>query len=191
MFRVGPYFLGRMLAELPHLLFYTAVFGTVSYWMVNFNPGVDRFFFFLLILIVTCMAAQAIGMFIASLVPTQQIAFAVAPLAITLLMIFAGFYINVASIPPWFIWVYWLSFFHYGFEALILNEFTGADFECPPLPQQCMFPNGKAVIENLSMTNPSSNPWIDVAIIVGIIIVLRVATYISLRFKPGNKSKGG
>jgi ABC-type transport system involved in multi-copper enzyme maturation permease subunit len=191
MFRVGPYFFARICAETPHLMFFTVLFGAICYFMVGFNPAADRFFFFLLILLVNCAAAQSMGMLIASIVPTQQIAFAVAPLLITSLMIFAGFYINVGSIPPWFIWVYWISFFHYGFEALMLNEFSGTTFNCPDAPALCQFPNGNAIIENLSLTNPSSHPWIDIAILVGIIIVLRALTYVSLRWKPGNKSKGG
>jgi ABC-type multidrug transport system ATPase subunit len=191
MYRVSPYFLARWFAEVPHLLFFTTLFGVISYWMVGFNPSADRFFFFLLIMNVTCLCSQAMGMFIASAVPTQQVAFAIGPLLITSLMIFAGFYINVGSIPPWFIWVYWISFFHYGFEALIINEFRGVIFQCPSPPQVCMFPTGESVIQNLSMTNPSSQPWIDIAIMIGILLIVRLLTYLILRFKPGNKPKGG
>jgi ABC-type multidrug transport system permease subunit len=37
-------------------------------------------------------------------------------------LLFAGLLLNHDAIPPAAVWLQWLSIFHYGFEALIVNE---------------------------------------------------------------------
>lgn len=49
----------------------------------------------------------------------------VAPITLVLLMLFGGFFINSANVPVYLIWLQYLSFFKYAFEALVINEFTG------------------------------------------------------------------
>lgn len=39
--------------------------------------------------------------------------------------VFSGFFVNSATIPPYFSWIQYISPMHYGFIALSLNEFTG------------------------------------------------------------------
>jgi ABC-type multidrug transport system permease subunit len=104
-------------------------------------------------------------------------------------MLFGGLYINVGNIPPWFVWIYYISMFHYGYEALIINEFQGVTFECPSPPQPCFFPTGDSVIKNLSMTTPISNIWINVGILFALMIGLKILSYLCLRFIQ--KPKGG
>ncbi|KAJ3191563.1 ATP-binding cassette sub- G member 1 [Irineochytrium annulatum] len=44
------------------------------------------------------------------------------------LMLFAGVFVQSASIPKWIGWLQYLSPIKYGFEALAKNEFTGLMF---------------------------------------------------------------
>ena len=34
-----------------------------------------------------------------------------------------GFFITVDTLPPWVTWVPHISYLHYGFSALVVNEF--------------------------------------------------------------------
>ncbi|KAL9648047.1 hypothetical protein ABK040_012101 [Willaertia magna] len=146
MYSVSAYYLGRSVSELPNIIFFPILFGTIAYWMCGLNPGADRFFIFLLIIVSVALAAQSLGMLLAVLAPTLDVASAVAPLLLTVLMLFGGLYMNVDNIPPYFIWIYWLSIFHYGYEALVLNEFRGTTFECPPAPSSCLTRVGEDAI---------------------------------------------
>lgn len=53
------------------------------------------------------------------------------------LIVTSGFAIVRTSIPPWWIWAYWLSPFAYGLRAVVVNEMTSqawdyADAATPP-----------------------------------------------------------
>jgi len=188
-YRVSSYYLSKSVAELPNAIFFPILNCCITYWMIGLNPGVDRFFIFIFLNVVIAITAQSMGIFLGTFAPSAEFAMAVAPLSITMLMLFGGLYLNVNSIPPWFIWIYFLSFFHYGYEALILNEFQGATFECPAPPQPCYYATGDAVIQTLGMTKPYSNIWIDVGILLFITLVLKFLSYVALRFIQ--KPKGG
>jgi ABC-type multidrug transport system permease subunit len=41
------------------------------------------------------------------------------------MVLYAGFIIIPPAIPDWWIWLYYLSTFHYGLEGLLVNEFVG------------------------------------------------------------------
>jgi hypothetical protein len=53
------------------------------------------------------------------------------------LIVTSGFAIVRTSIPPWWIWAYWISPFAYGLRAVVVNEMTSAawnyaDANTPP-----------------------------------------------------------
>lgn len=189
-YHVSAYFFGKTIAEIPHQIIFPTLFGVIAYWMVGLNPGADRFFIFLLITFIISVTAQSFGQLISAVAPKPEVALALAPVLTTFMMLFGGFYMNVANIPVYFIWVYWISFFHFGFEALVLNEFSGLQFQCKdseykPGPggiKICPIENGDQVITNLNMTSVMSNIWINVGFLCALIVICRVLTFLALRF---------
>lgn len=187
-YRVSSYYLSKSIAEFPNVIIFTCLFGAISYWMCNLNPAVDRFFMFLFIMIVSNLASQSLGMLLACIAPTSDVALALAPILTTILMLFAGLYLNISSIPNYLIWIYYISMFHYAYEALILNEFQGVTFSCPEEPQICAYPTGDAFIQDMAMTGKMATIWINIAMLFALILVMRILTYIVLRF--AQKPKG-
>ncbi|KAF0973210.1 hypothetical protein FDP41_008417 [Naegleria fowleri] len=189
MYQVSAYYLGKSVSELPNIVFFPILFGTIVYWMTNLNAGADRFFIFLLILVSMALAAQALGMVLAVLAPSMEFATAIAPVLLTVLMLFGGLYMNVDNIPPYFIWIYWLSIFHFGYEAMVLNEFAGASFECPPSPAICTYRTGEDVIARNAMDKPYSNVWIDLGFLWAYFLIYRLLAYLILVFFVRPKKK--
>jgi len=188
-YKVSSYFLGKTLAEVPNLIILPIINSAITYWLCNLNPAVDRFFMFMLIIIMVNITAQGLGTLIASFAPNTNVANALAPIIVTLLMLFGGLYINVDNIPNYLIWVYWTSMFHFAYEALTLNEFRGAVFKCPDEPASCMRPTGESVIKSLSMTSVMSNIWINLALMMALNIAYRILAYLCLKYL--RKPKGG
>ena len=89
-YRVSSYYIGRTTAELPIAIIFPLIFGMICYWLVGLNPKIERFFIFLLILILLSMVSQAFGFFISALAPSREIGVAIAPLFITLFTLFSG-----------------------------------------------------------------------------------------------------
>jgi len=186
-YHVSSYYLGKALAELPSQILFPIMFSLIAYWMVGLNPYADRFFLFLLIIVIMSTSAQAFGVMISTVAPKAEVGLAIAPVVLTVLMMFSGFYLNISNIPVYFIWVYWISIFHFGFEALVLNELSGVTFFCKdselkgPL-RVCPIPDGQTMINNLSMTTSLSNIWINLGFMLLLQIIMRLVTFLALRF---------
>lgn len=184
-FRVSSYYLAKTFAEIPSSVIFPFLFGVISYWMIGFRADAGAFFTYILITVILSNTAQALGFVLSAGTPNQNVTLAIAPLLTTLLMLFGGFYINAANIPPYFIWIHYLSLFKYAYEALIVNEFQNLPFYCEDSEligalKVCPVTNGNQVLKNLSMDNV--NLWIDIACLFGLFIALRVVGYLIIRF---------
>jgi ABC-type multidrug transport system permease subunit len=112
----------------------------------------------------------------------MSIANTIAPLVIVLFLLFAGLYENSSTIPVYLIWVYYISMFHYGYEALFLNEFEGLTFTCVP-NQPCLFPTGQAAIDYYGFNTAISNKWLDLAFLGAICAACKLIAFIALALK--------
>jgi ABC-type multidrug transport system permease subunit len=99
--------------------------------MIGFYPSALIFFhqYFTLGLISFC--ASGYGFFISSIAPSEEAATALASPMMVPLMIFGGFFIKTLSTPLYFIWIKYLSWFFYGFNNLIINQWENVGF-CVP-----------------------------------------------------------
>src|SRR3989338_10134450 len=148
------------------------------YYLVGLNENVERFFMFIFILVVVSVASSSMGSLFAVVSPSFGVAMAIIPLITTVLMLFGGFYKNVSNIPPYAIWFYWISIYHFGFEALIHNEMIGTNFECTST--FCAFPNGESVIEMLEMNGALSNIWINIGMMLAVSLVCQILSFLIL-----------
>ena len=89
--------------------------------------------------------AVALGYFISALTGDLALANAFAGLLILPLVLLGGFYLQDRPIPGYLIWLREISMFNWGYKLMIINQFSGKVFECPPSPAPCMFPDGDAV----------------------------------------------
>lgn len=85
------------------------------------------------------------------MIPNIEAAGALAMPFLLIQILFSGFYLSKGAIPVWFIWAYYLSFFHYSLLVLIKNLFEGFYFaECTPSwTRFCPFGPGRASADRL------------------------------------------
>ena len=178
LYNIGSFYFSNLVVQMPLSMFFPIFFGSMVYYLVGLNENVERFFMFILILIVVAISASSMGSLFAVLSPSFGVAMSVIPLITTMLMLFGGFYRNVSNIPPYFIWIYWISVYHFGFEALVHNELVGAVFECPT--SFCASPTGEAVIEVLEMNGPLSNIWINLGFMLAVALICQIISFIVL-----------
>lgn len=68
--------------------------------------------------------------FVSTFVALEQVAAGLAPAIFGTMVMFTGFIIPPTSIPDWWIWIYYLSPFHYALEAVMINELHDTDYHC-------------------------------------------------------------
>merc|ERR1711959_462823 len=108
------------------------------------------------------------GYLIGCAAPTQQIAQGMLPLALMPQMLFAGFMVNLDSIPVYLSWIKSISFFRYTYEALVLTIWGNwGSIGCEgDAGARCFYTSGDEVIELLSMNrnNLHTSLWALVGI---------------------------
>lgn len=131
MYNVGPYFWAKIISELPFALLTPSIFGAIVYFTVALNPGLEHFLLFLATLILIYNASSGYSLIISASFSDKQLAVTLTPVLIIPFMLFAGFFVSASSIP-WFLKEFeYLSIFKYGYQALLLNQFTNnSNFPC-------------------------------------------------------------
>lgn len=72
--------------------------------------------------------SAALGLAIAGVSPTVEIANILAPLIYVVFLFFGGSFLPHP--PPWFVWLKWISPIQYTYAALATNEFAGVTIDC-------------------------------------------------------------
>ncbi|PSC69664.1 ABC ATP-binding isoform 1 [Micractinium conductrix] len=155
-YRVGPYYLGRTLVLVPRSIIQNLLFGSVVYWATGLNPTGVAFVLFCCVVICEDMTGQALGLAISAVVPEEKVALAVAPMVVIFLMLFSGFYVSSAAIPPVLKWVKYISHLYYGLQGLAVNNFSGrSGYACPVgAPQPCQL-DGADILSQLGFEGDS------------------------------------
>ncbi|KAJ1658885.1 ATP-binding cassette transporter snq2, partial [Dispira simplex] len=123
-------YIAQTIADLPLYLVQVIIFSVILYWMVGLQAEAGKFFFFLLVLYVTCLCLTAMFRMIGAISKDVNVAHVLSG-------VFLMFYINLTGylIPPkamggWVIWIYYINPIAYGLKALLSNEFRGMNMEC-------------------------------------------------------------
>ncbi|KAI8435268.1 hypothetical protein MSG28_003607 [Choristoneura fumiferana] len=178
MYRADVYFLSKTLAEAPVFATIPLVFTTIAYYMIGLNPAPERFFIASGLAALITNVATSFGYLISCASSSVSMAASVGPPIIIPFMLFGGFFLNSGSVPPYLGWISYLSWFRYGNEALLVNQWAGVDsiactrenFTCPA--------SGQVVLETLSFSEADFT--FDVVNMVLLFIGFRLLAYIAL-----------
>eukprot|EP00698_Gefionella_okellyi_P010723 TRINITY_DN2797_c0_g1_i2.p1 TRINITY_DN2797_c0_g1~~TRINITY_DN2797_c0_g1_i2.p1 ORF type:complete len:1272 (-),score=416.47 TRINITY_DN2797_c0_g1_i2:106-3921(-) len=182
-FRISAYQLGKITAELPFAVLWVVLQTVIAYWMGNLNAAADRFFIFIGFVVLLALASGGHGLLMSALAPNGEVAQIVGPIAYVFLMLFAGFFVNVATLPQFLAWIKYVSFIRYAFEVGMVNEFSGTTFTCTPSQQimgVCPVSTGDQVLQGQLLTN--INFGHNAAILTGFVVAYQILIYLSLRF---------
>jgi len=82
-------------------------------------------------------------------------------------LLLGGFIVGKSELPPKLEWMIYTSYFWYGFQCLMINEFGDKDY-------------GKKVLKELDMY--FEDKWIALAILALMWLLFQVATFFTLLF---------
>ena len=70
----------------------------------------------------TCMTFFLAGYVMSTVSSNLTLILALAPLVMTPLMLFGGLFMNAGSVPVYFVWLQYISWFNYCNEILVVNQ---------------------------------------------------------------------
>lgn len=125
MYKSTPYFWAKIVSELPFSIFTPTIYGCIIFYAIGYNQNeVGIFFAFLGIVILIYNASSGYSLIISASFSDKQLAVTLTPVLIIPFMLFAGFFVASSSIPVYLKEFEWLSIFKYGYQALMLNNFS-------------------------------------------------------------------
>ncbi|XP_046345646.1 broad substrate specificity ATP-binding cassette transporter ABCG2-like isoform X1 [Haliotis rufescens] len=125
-YRVSSYFLAKVFCDvIPMRLVPVAAFSAIVYWMIGLRNAAGYFFYFLLDLFLTSLAASGLAFAISASVRIFAIANLLIALCYVFMMLFSGLLVKITSIVEWLQWLKWFSIFRYSLDALSINELAG------------------------------------------------------------------
>jgi ATP-binding cassette, subfamily G (WHITE), eye pigment precursor transporter len=150
LYRTSAYFLGKTLAEIPLFLAVPMIFTSIAYPMIGLRAGYMYFFTAAFVVTLIANVSTSFGYLISCASSSISMALSVGPPVIIPFLIFGGFFLNSGSVPDYFKWLSYLSWFRYGNEALTINQWAGVtDIICTRSNTTCPA-NGKIILETLN-----------------------------------------
>ncbi|GFT35026.1 protein white [Nephila pilipes] len=184
MYRVDVYFLSKTISEAPILMLMTTILICIVYWMTGFRPDLMAFLICLVIFNLAAHTAASFGYMISCISTGLNVAPSIASPFILPFVIFGGFYLNIESVPKYFIWLKYLSMFYYGNEALLINQWVPIqNITCTS--SHCMR-DGKAVLASLDFNEDNLFP--NIIAITVLMIVFRILAFIGLLVKSSRRT---
>ena len=133
LYGVIPYYFSKIIIELPFVMILPWLFLSIIYFVVKFNPDIERFFVLGGCLVCVCLLGNMWGIFLGAAIPNPKMALQFAPLVFVPFLLFSGYTTNTDNIGPYLKWLEYVSPFRYAFEWAVYNEFDGTDFNPNPI----------------------------------------------------------
>ncbi|KAI6197581.1 ABC transporter ATP-binding protein/permease wht-1 [Aphelenchoides besseyi] len=116
------YFVGKSLAELPQYTLFATIYSTIIYWTVGFQQKAIKYAIFCFFNMLELWIAVSVGYAAAAIFGTESLAQTFMPCFVLPMLLFGGFYVDFDSIPIYYKFISYGSWFRYGFEGLSINQ---------------------------------------------------------------------
>nr|XP_039263394.1 protein white-like [Styela clava] len=191
MYSTAAYFFSKNVAELPMYIILPLIYSVIVYFMLGLYPGAAEFFVFYgicLLLVSTCVS---FGYLISCMSPTVTVALAIGPPLIMPLLLFGGFFLSADSIPVYFVWLKYLSWFLYTNEMLTINQWQNVgNLTCPSTGENstsCTQETGLMIIEEFDF-HPE-NMYRDVGLMFALLVGYRTLGFLILLFRMRDSTR--
>eukprot|EP00742_Colponemidia_sp_Colp-10_P007918 GILJ01008543.1.p1 GENE.GILJ01008543.1~~GILJ01008543.1.p1 ORF type:complete len:684 (-),score=90.50 GILJ01008543.1:485-2536(-) len=185
-YQVSPYVLGKIFSEFPLQILEPILLTIIIWYIANVNASFVRFLGVVSALILSHLAGNSVGLFLAAVTPSVNVSIIFGGIVLLVLILFSGFFVPLEVIPGVLRWLQWVSFLRYSFELALGYVFEGQTYTCAPqefVGTECPIETGEEFLAASGIDNV--NYALDYSILVAIMVGFRVATYFAVRFyKP-------
>ncbi|XP_031100886.1 ABC transporter G family member 31 [Ipomoea triloba] len=122
MYSSFPYAAAQGLIEIPYIMLQTVIYGTITYFTINFERTAGKFFLYLLFMFLTFTNFTFYGMMAVGLTSNQQTAAVLSSAFYSLWNLLSGFLVPKPSIPRWWIWFYYICPYAWTLRGIISSQ---------------------------------------------------------------------
>ncbi|VDK47253.1 unnamed protein product [Anisakis simplex] len=135
---VACYYIAKVFSYLPIFTVDGMIMVIVSYCLIGLSTKIGTFLITLMVCVLVEWSAASVGIMISSVSysitcvctcisisvsPSYAVAVSLSGPLLAVFSITGGLYTNIRMIPEWIRWIQYFSWFRFGYESLITNEF--------------------------------------------------------------------
>ncbi|KNC54353.1 uncharacterized protein AMSG_10348 [Thecamonas trahens ATCC 50062] len=181
-YRSSSYFVSKLVCDLiPLRIVPPVILAVIAYYLIGLRAGAEHFVWFAFVLVLVDINATGMCMAIGAIVPSVAVGNLITVLVMLFYMLFGGFLLNKSTVGPLFIWLKYLSFFNYGYEAALVDQLKGTVINFETSPGVSVLLTGEAVLARLSL-NPANFDR-DILILIGMGAGHLLLAYLMLRVR--------
>ncbi|XP_021808246.1 ABC transporter G family member 9-like [Prunus avium] len=124
-YRLSSYFISRIVADLPMELVLPTLFVTITYWMAGLKLTAVHFFHTLLVVLLSVLVAQGMGLALGALVMDQKKATVLGTVLMVSFLISGGYYVQ--HVPAFIAWIKYISIINYSYKLLLGSQYKNDD----------------------------------------------------------------
>eukprot|EP00392_Amoebophrya_sp_AT5.2_P012085 g12179.t1 len=215
MYSLRAYYASKMILDVPLQTVYPFVYSFITFWLAGFDIGLaagevwPSFCKYMVTIMLLGQVGASLGYVISAAAKNVHVAATAGPLIVLPLFIFGGLFVHNDDCPPYFLWVRFLSFINYGFEAnlvavvgeidaiacentlsnrlLEMGHFSAESYaEVASLPPElrdkpmCRYYDGKQVVKSYGFDENASTYGYNCAFLALEGLVLRIIAFLLL-----------
>ncbi|XP_061185747.1 protein white-like [Saccostrea echinata] len=182
LYRVDVYYFSKMAVEIPFLVINSTMVIAIVYWMSGLVHDLNAFVNAAIISVLASASSSSFGYAISAASPSVTIALSLGPLLMTPFLLFGGYFLNNGSVPDYFLWVKYASWFLYSNELMITNQWNGVShISCGDVNSTVCIHTGKEIIHSLNYDE--NNFYFDLVMLSTIILTYRILAFLILLIK--------
>lgn len=174
------YSIPAWILKIPISLAESFIWVIITYYVIGFDPYVERFFKQYLLLV--CINQMASGLFrsMAAVGRSVIVASTYGTFTLLVILVLGGFVLSREAIPKWCLWGYWVSPLMYGQNAIAVNEFLGKSWS--HVPRNSTESLGILVLKSHGIFPEAHWYWIGVAALVGYTFLFNIIITFALQY---------
>ncbi|XP_030745778.1 ATP-binding cassette sub-family G member 4 [Sitophilus oryzae] len=176
------YYFAKTLADIPFQIVMTSCYIVGVYFITDQPLDPTRFFMFLLIAVLTALVSQSFGLLIGAGFNIESGVF-LGPISTIPMVLFSGFFANLDDIPYYLKWLPYISYVKYSFEGSMVAIYGLNRPKLQCTVDYCHFKYPTAFLNQMSMKGDMTTYFIDIAVLGGLFVFLRIVAYFVLRIK--------
>ncbi|KAH9301332.1 hypothetical protein KI387_012915, partial [Taxus chinensis] len=183
------YALPTWIVKIPFSLLEAVIWVSVTYYLIGFAPGVERFFRQLFLLFLLHQMGLGLFKLIGSLGRNMIISQTFGSFVLLAVFVLGGFVVSRENVPSWWIWAYWCSPMSYSQNALAVNEFLAPRWDRPSrtVSNKTL---GHTIIEARGLFAEARFYWIGVGALIGFCVLFNILFTLALSYlNPLGKSQ--
>nr|KYP61155.1 ABC transporter G family member 11 [Cajanus cajan] len=185
---VTAFVISHTLSPIPYMVLMSLIPGVITYYLSGLHTGLERCLYFSSVLLACILWVESLMMVVSSIFPNPNTGITVSGGIMGIMILTGGFFRLPNDLPKpfWKYPMYYVSFHKYAFQGLFKNEFIGLKLASDP--DGGTYISDREILTNIWQVEMGHSKWVDLAILIGIIVLYRLVFLAIIKIKEKMKT---